>query len=124
MKQSLVASAVVVVVGLGWLVAGAGGAPVRWEEGSGLSEPKVEQRVNPTYPEEARAEGVTGVVVLEATIDPTGTVVATTPVQDPDARLTKAATEAVRQWRFAPARTADGEAVAVIYTVTVAFKLQ
>ena len=45
-------------------------------------------------------------------------------VKDPDPRLTKAATEAVLQWRFEPARDAQGKPVAVVYTVTVAFKLQ
>jgi TonB family protein len=103
----------------------AGGETVaRWEKGSGLSEPKVIENAPPAYPEEARKEKVEGLVILEATITAKGETRDLATVQDPDARLTAAAREAVSGWRFAPARDSKGQAVAVRYQVTVAFKLQ
>jgi len=45
-------------------------------------------------------------------------------VGDPDARLTEAAAAAAGQWKFEPARNGEGKPVAVLYTVTIAFKLQ
>lgn len=113
------------VVALSWMTAAAAGAAaVRWEEGSGLTEPRVVEKAPPQYPEEARKEKVQGAVVLEATIETDGKVSETTVVEDPDARLTAAAREAVAKWRFEPARDAKGKPVAVRYRVTVAFKLQ
>lgn len=103
----------------------AGGERVaRWEEGSGLSEPKVIEKAPPAYPEAARQEKVEGVVILEATITAQGETRDLATVQDPDARLTAAAREAVARWRFDPARDAKGRAVAVRYRLTVAFKLK
>ena len=86
--------------------------------------------VRPEYPEEARKQGVSGVVVLELTIDPDGHVsdvevlrVGLTGVE-PDVEkrgaipaLDKAAIDAVRQWRYEP----TGRTYKI--TATVAFKL-
>jgi TonB family protein len=103
----------------------AGGEKVaRWEKGSGLSEPRVLEKAPPAYPEDARQEKIQGEVVLDVTITTKGDVTDLETVQDPDARLTAAAREAVARWRFAPARDAEGHAVAVRYRLTVAFKLQ
>lgn len=127
MRTRLVASVVVVLVGGIWLTcvsAGAPATPARWTEDSGLSEPKVVEKVNPVYPEEARAEKVQGVVVLDVTVDTGGGPSDVKVTKDPDPRLSQAAVDAVKQWRFEPARTAKGDPVAVVYTVTVAFKLQ
>ena len=82
------------------------------------------EKAPPAYPEEARKEKVEGVVILEATITAKGETRDVATVQDPDARLTAAAREAVSGWRFDPARDSKGRAVAVRYQVTVAFKLQ
>lgn len=118
--------AAVAVVGicLGWATALAGGErPARWEPGSGLTEPKVIEKVAPAYPEAARAEKVQGVVVLEVTVTTAGEVTDVETIEDPDARLTAAAREAVVRWRFEPARDGDGRAAPVRYRLTVAFKL-
>lgn len=113
------------VAALFWVTAAvAGAAAVRWEEGSGLTEPRAVEKAPPSYPEEAQKERVQGAVVLEATIATDGRVSETAVVEDPDARLTAAAREAVAKWRFEPARDAKGNPVAVRYRVTVAFKLQ
>ena len=104
-------------------MATAGGAPEQWTKESGLSEPKAIEKVAPTYPEEAKKERVQGAVVVEATIGTDGAVSDLKAIEDPDARLTVAALEAVAKWRFEPARDAKGRAVAVRFTVTVNFKL-
>lgn len=108
---------------VGSSVATAGKAPERWTKESGLSEPKIVERVAPAYPEAARDERVQGAVVVEVTIGTDGRVSDAKAIEDPDARLTAAALEAVAQWRFEPARTAKGKAVAVRLAVTVNFKL-
>lgn len=127
MKTRLLASTVVMLVGglwLTWAAAGARSEPSHWTKDSGLSEPRVIEKVNPVYPEAARDERVQGVVVLDITVDTAGAVAAATVTKDPDARLSKAAVEAVKQWKLEPARTSAGDPVAVVYTVTVVFKLQ
>jgi TonB family protein len=105
-------------------VAAGGETVARWEKGSGLSEPKVIEKAPPAYPEEARQEKIEGAVILEATITVKGETRDLATVQDPDARLTAAAREAVARWRFEPARDAEDRAVAVRYQVTVNFRLQ
>jgi protein TonB len=122
----LLASVVVILVGglwLTWASAATRSEPTQWTEESGLSEPKAIEKVNPVYPEDAREEKVQGAVVLELTIGADGEVTSVDVVKDPDARLTRAAVDAVAQWRFEPARNSDGEPVAVLYKVTIAFKL-
>ena len=108
---------------IGASLAAAGEKPVKWSEESGLSEPKAVEKTPPAYPEEAKKERVQGAVVLEATIGEDGAVSDLVAIEDPDARLTAAAREAVAKWRFEPARDAKGKAVAVRFTVTVNFKL-
>jgi TonB family protein len=83
--------------------------------------PEVESRVAPGYPEIARRAGVEGTVLIQALVGRDGLV--------KDARVTKsipmldsAAIEAVRRWRFSPAR-ARGEPVAVWVAVPVRFRL-
>jgi len=110
------------LIGLGMAIAAE--APPKWTAESGLSEPKLVERVNPAYPEEARKEKVQGVVLIDATIGTDGVVSAVQAIEDPDARLTAAALAAVAKWRFEPARERDGKAVVVRFTVTLAFKLK
>jgi len=127
MRTRSIASVVVVLIaGMGFLASGLGaaGGPPRYEAGKGLSEPKVVVKVAPKYPESARADGVTGEVVLDLSVDTAGAVGDVTVVKDPDQRLSQAAVDAVRQWRFEPARDGKGNPVAVVYSVTVAFKLE
>ena len=89
-----------------------------------IAAPVLLQRVNPVYPENARKEGITGVVVVEATIDETGAVRDVRVIESPHEALAQAATDAVRQWRFEPARDPKGKPVEVYWKVTLAFKLQ
>ena len=82
-------------------------------------------KVQPHYPEELRAAGIEGNVILEALIDEHGDVVEVKLLRStpPDQRaLIDSALEAVEQWRFLPA-TVDGTPVSVYFTVFIEFKL-
>jgi protein TonB len=64
-----------------------------------------------------------GDVVLQATIDRSGTLVDLEVVSGPGLGLEEAALRAVRTWRFAPA-TLDGSPVAVRWRLVVSFREQ
>ena len=94
--------------------------PVR--VGGNIQPPQKLKHVNPLYPPIAQSARVQGIVIIEATIGPTGTV--------QDARvlrsiplLDQSALQAVRQWEFTPTLL-NGVPVPVIMTVTVNFTLQ
>src|SRR4051794_8473998 len=89
--------------------------------GGVIKPPRKIQDVAPVYPELARTARVSGVVIIEATIDEQGGV--------QDARvlrsiplLDRAAVDAVRQWRFTPT-VLNGQVIPVVMTVTVNFRL-
>ena len=94
--------------------------PVGCTAGSGAPEKVV--NVAPIYPEVARAARREGVVILEAVIDASGNVPRLAVLRG-DPMLDQAALDAVQQWKFTPARLND-EAIPVVMTVTVQFKLQ
>ncbi len=77
-------------------------------------------RVNPKWPAWPANERMqTGVVVLDAVITEQGRIRDVHVVKGVP-RLSEAAVEAIRQWRFAPA-TEDGKPVAVKFTMTFNF---
>ncbi len=78
-------------------------------------------RVNPEYPDEAKAARVTGVVTVEIKIDEQGKVIGAR-VLSGHPLLRDAAVEAARQWMFQPTYL-QGEPVKVIGTVTFNFTL-
>jgi len=78
--------------------------------------------VNPQYPEEARAEHVSGMVVLETVIDHTGAVRDIKVLKGLPHGLSESAVDAVKQWVFKPG-TLNGEAVDVVFNLTINFKL-
>lgn len=84
--------------------------------------PELIRRVEPEYPEEAKAYRVSGVVILEATIDEKGSVTRTRIVKGLPFGLSEAAAAAVERWQFKPA-TMDGEPVRVSHNVSVEFNL-
>ncbi len=94
--------------------------PVRMHRG--IEAPDKVVNVAPTYPAVARAARVEGVVILEAVIDESGNVTSARVLRG-DPLLAPAALDAVQQWKFKPARL-NGEAIPVVMTVTVQFKLQ
>ena len=89
-----------------------------------LTEPRKTHHVNPAYPQGAKEEGVQGIVLLRATVNTEGIPSDFQVLRSPDPRLSEAALEAARQWRWEPARTADGTPIAVYFTVTFNFRLQ
>lgn len=100
------------------------GEAVVFDEAQGMTEPEATYKENPRYPESAKEEGVSGVVVLDTVIDRTGTVDDVSVLRDPDPRLSAAAVSAVRNWRFKPALSADGKTVDVCYVLTLKFTLE
>ena len=78
--------------------------------------------VRPVYPAIAQSARVQGVVIIEATIGPTGSV-QDAKVLRSIPLLDAAALDAVKQWTFTPT-TLNGVPVPVIMTVTVNFTLQ
>lgn len=88
-------------------------------DGGPISEPKKVKDVRPGFPEEALKGGLFGGVVLEAMVDAKGSV-SEVKVLNGDPPLTDAAIEAVKQWRYRPSLL-NGEATAVILTITVRF---
>lgn len=79
-------------------------------------------KVDPVYPEAARAAGTQGLVVLDARIAPDGSVSRLRPITGPDL-LTQAALAAVQSWKYLPYRQ-DGQAVDVETTISVDFRLR
>jgi len=88
--------------------------------GGDIREPKKIRDVKPAYPPEALAAGVSGVVMLEATIGKDGSVTDARILRS-IAGLNEAALSAVREWRYTPTLL-NGQPVEVIMTVTVNFQ--
>lgn len=90
--------------------------------GDDVKAPVAIVHVNPLYPEEARRAGVSGLVILETVIDHTGVVRDIKVLKPLPHGLSEAAVDAVKQWVFKPG-TLNGEAVDVIFNLTINFKL-
>jgi protein TonB len=86
--------------------------------------PVLVHRVVPVYPPAARRRGIVGMVRLEAILDIRGHVEESIRVVQSIPDLDAAATEALRQWRFAPARDQAGEPVRVVLEVPINFVLR
>ena len=106
-------------VGPGW-GGGIGGGPYR--VGGGVSAPKPLFTPDPEYSEEARKSKYQGVVVLWVVIGPDGHAHEIKIARPLGMGLDEKAVEAVRTWRFEPARM-GGQAVAVAMNVEVSFRL-
>lgn len=100
---------------------GTGGGPYR--PGSGITPPGLLREVKPQYTEDARRLGVEGDVVLEIVVRADGSVGQVTVLQRLGSGLDQRAADAVRQWRFSPARR-FGTPVDVLVEVAVEFKLR
>jgi protein TonB len=100
---------------------GTGGGPYR--PGSGVAPPRLLREVRADYTDEARRAGVTGEVLLEIVVRSDGSVGDVKLLRGLDGGLDQRAIDAVRQWRFAPARL-KGAPVDVVVEVSVEFKLR
>lgn len=79
------------------------------------------KKVDPVYPKEAKVKGMQGTVVLTATIGTDGTT-KNIKVESGDPILSRAAIDAVSQWRYEPYRL-DGVAADVATKISVNFVL-
>jgi len=86
-----------------------------------IKPPRLIKKVNPVYPEAAKAAGVEGIVILEVETDEQGNVVRTALLRSVPL-LDQAAIDAVKQWKYEPA-IIDGKPTGIIFTVTVSFRL-
>jgi TonB family protein len=100
---------------------GTGGGPYR--PGSGIEPPRLLNEVRADYTEDARRRGISGEVVLEIVVRRDGSVGDMKILHGLDTGLNDRAVQAVRQWRFSPARRL-GTPVDVIVEVAVEFKLR
>jgi len=103
--------------------ANAGGATQqRLRVGGAVKAPRRLVNVNPVYPEEAQAAGISGVVILECVIGVDGSVIEARVLQSiPE--LDQAAIDAVSQWQY-ETTLLNGEPVEVEMTVTINFTLR
>jgi len=88
--------------------------------GGAVREPIRTVYVEPVYPEIAKRARVSGMVILEARIDPTGNVIDTRVLRSIPL-LDQAAMDAVRRWKYEPALL-NGVPVPIAVTVTVIFE--
>jgi periplasmic protein TonB len=89
--------------------------------GGAIREPMKLHNVTPVYPDIAKQARVQGIVILEVTIGPDGTV-GDVKILRGIPLLDQAAIDAVKQWRYT-ATLLNGVPVPVLMTVTVNFKL-
>jgi protein TonB len=90
--------------------------------GGGVSEPQLVYKVDPEFSEEARRAKFMGVVTVNLIVDPNGNPQNVRLVRGVGMGLDEKAIEAVRQYRFKPARE-NGKPVAVQLNVEVDFRI-
>lgn len=100
---------------------GAGGGVYR--PGSGIEPPTLLREVKPVYTEDARLRRLEGEVVMEIVVRRDGSVGDLRIIRGLGGGLNERAAQAVRQWRFSPARRLASP-VDVIVEVSVEFKLR
>ena len=77
----------------------------------------------PVYPDVLRADNVDGTVVLSVAIDEKGEVTECTVTKSTDKRFETAAVDAVKRWRFSPAKK-DNTPVACRVTLPIRFSAE
>jgi len=95
-------------------------APLR--VGGDVKAPTIITKVEPQYPEVARKARISGIVIVECTINKNGDVTDVHVLKPLPFGLDQAAVEAVRRWKFRPG-TLNGQPVDVLFNLTVNFKL-
>ena len=91
---------------------------------SNVQPPKIVKRVEPLYPEGARAFRVSGIAIFACVIDRNGSVRDVVMKKSlPAPTLSYMAMEALRQWKFEPG-TVDGKPVDVLFNLTVNYILR
>src|SRR5579863_1349762 len=100
---------------------GTGGGP--YQPGNGIDPPTLLREVKPAYTDEARRRAIEGNVVLQIIVRADGSVGDVRVTHTLAAGLEQRAVEAVRQWRFSPARH-QGTPVDVLVEVSVGFSMR
>ncbi len=95
-------------------------APLR--VGGDVKAPIIVNKVEPVYPEVARKARISGIVIVECTINKNGDVTDVHVLKPLPFGLDQAAADAVRRWKFKPG-TLNGQPVDVLFNLTVNFKL-
>jgi TonB family protein len=88
----------------------------------GFSPPRLIERAEPRYPEEARRQGAAGTVLVQIVVDRVGTVTEAKIAKGAGYGFDEAALEAARKLRFEPA-TQDGLAISVQLNYEIHFQL-
>jgi TonB family protein len=123
-KASIIAVLVVIAAGaaIGQLPQPAPGTKPTPRVSGGVMAGNLLTKVNAVYPPDAKADGISGTVVLRAIIGADGIVQNLTVVAGPPV-LASAALDAVRQWTYKP-HLLNGNPTAVDTVITVNFSLQ
>ena len=100
---------------------GTGGGP--YQPGAGIDPPTLVKEIRPTYTDAARRQAIEGDVVLEIVVRNDGSVGSVRVRRTLGGGLEQKAIDAVRQWRFIPAKR-HGTPVDVVVDVSVEFKLR
>lgn len=108
--------------GLGAGTGGGTGGGV-YQPGAGIDPPTLVREVRPLYTDDARRQRIEGDVILEIVVRSDGSVGSIRVRRGLGGGLDQRAIEAVRQWRFNPARR-HGTPVDVAVEVAVEFKLR
>jgi TonB family protein len=96
--------------------------PVRTRVGGNVQPARLLKMARAIYPESAKAAGTEGTVLVHAVVLRDGSMGNPVAFPSADAELAKAAVEAVKQWKYEPARL-NGEPVEVVTAVEVEFRL-
>jgi TonB family protein len=96
---------------------------VFWDQCSYMFEPQLLNKVQPKYPEAARAKLESGSVWLYGVIEKDGMVSHITPIQRATPLLDDAAVKAVSQWRYKPA-SCNGVPIRKETSVSVTFSFK
>jgi TonB family protein len=92
------------------------------KDAQNATRPRPLHTTDAVYTEEAKKNHVEGDCVVEITVDEQGNVASTRVVKSLPHGLDRAATDAIHQWKFEPAKR-DGKPVSAKFNVTMRFKL-
>jgi periplasmic protein TonB len=95
--------------------------PVRLTEDD--TPPRAIVQTSPQYPAEAKAAGIEGTVIVDYVVTEKGEVTEVKPVKGPP-ELFAACVTAVKSWKFMPALTKDGKAIAAHRRARFPFRIK
>ncbi|MCC6395007.1 MAG: TonB family protein [Bryobacterales bacterium] len=102
----------------------ASGSPHRIRVGGNVQATKLLYMAKPAYPETLQQQGIEGTVLLEGVISVDGSLLSLRSLNSlVHPELTKAAMDAVKQWRYQPTLL-NGKPVEVVTTITVNYRLE